>query len=85
MISNIIENDISSHSNNILWLYNEDQPYYRLMTNIVFHNGIPDNIEERFNPQVSNLLIIDDLMTHCPSNEFILFSVRFDYRSERET
>ena len=39
------------------------------MKNAVLRKGIPDDIEEQFNPQVNNLLIIDDLMTQCHSNE----------------
>ena len=46
----------------ILWLYAEEQPLYHALKNVTFHQGIPDDLEERFNPQYSSLLIIDDLI-----------------------
>ncbi len=62
---------------NILWLYAADQPLYKGMTGVNFHRGIPEDIEHRFNPKTNNLLIIDDLMTECHSDERMtrLFSV----------
>ena len=68
---------INPFPKNILWLYAADQPLYKGMEGVEFHRGIPDDIEDRFNPKTENLLIIDDLMTQCHSDERMtrLFSV----------
>ena len=73
----IEEKVIEPTPRNILWLYAADQPLYQGMKGVHFHNGIPDDIEDRFNPKTNNLLIIDDLMTQCHSDERMtrLFSV----------
>jgi hypothetical protein len=62
---------------NILWLYAADQPLYKEMKGVKFHEGIPDDIEHCFSSKQNNLLIIDDLMTQCHSDERMtrLFSV----------
>ena len=66
----------------ILWLYAADQPLYKDMK-VQFHQGIPDDIEERFDPKKTNLLIIDDLMTQCHSDERMtrLFSVGSSHKN----
>ena len=61
---------IEPKPNKILWLYAEDQPLYKAMKDVEFVQGIPDDLEERFDPrQHNNLLILDDLMTKCHSDE----------------
>ena len=67
----------------ILWLYAADQPLYKGMKGVEFYQGIPDDIEERFDPKKTNLLIIDDLMTQCHSDERMtrLFSVGSSHKN----
>ena len=50
---------------------------------MTFHQGIPDDLEERFNPQYSSLLIIEDLMMQGSSDPSItrLFSVGSSHRN----
>ena len=47
------------------------------MEGVEFHSDIPEDIEDKFNSEDNNLLIIDDLMTQCHSDERMtrLFSV----------
>ena len=45
---------IEPKPNKILWLYAEDQPLYKTMQGVEFVQGIPDDLEERFNPQHNN-------------------------------
>lgn len=61
----------------ILWLYAEDQPLYKAMQGVEFIQGIPDDLEDRFDSRHNNLLVLDDLMTKCHSDERLtrLFSV----------
>ena len=78
LVKRIIEQQaIEPTPQHILWLYAQDQPLYQSMKGVTFYQGIPDNIEDRFNPKKPNLLIIDDLMTECHSDERMtrLFSV----------
>lgn len=78
LVKSIIDqNLIQPQPQHILWLYGADQPLYKSMTNVTFYKGIPEDIEDRFNPRYTNLLIIDDLMTQCHSDERMtrLFSV----------
>ena len=78
LVKSIIDqNLIHPQPQHILWLYGADQPLYKSMTNVTFYKGIPEDIEDRFNPRYTNLLIIDDLMTQCHSDERMtrLFSV----------
>ena len=64
LIKAIIEHKmIDPFPQNILWLYGADQPMYKLIENVTFHKGIPGDIEDRFDPKVTNLLVVDDLMT----------------------
>ena len=67
----------------IVWLYAADQPLYKSMTNVTFYKGIPENIEQMFSPKKRNLLIIDDLMTECHSDERMtrLFSVGSSHKN----
>ena len=73
----IQEKVIEPNPKKILWLYAADQPLYKGMKGVEFHQGIPEDIEHRFNPKTHNLLIVDDLMTQCHSDERMtrLFSV----------
>ena len=36
---------------NVLWLYAADQPLYQNMKGVEFFQGIPEDIEDRFNPK----------------------------------
>ena len=73
----ISENVIEPKPKKIIWLYAEDQPLYKSMKNVEFMQGIPENLEELVDPRKDNLLILDDLMTKCHSDERLtrLFSV----------
>lgn len=78
LVKSIIEQKaISPKPKNILWLYAADQPLYKDLRNVKFYQGIPEDIEDRFDKNKTNLLIIDDLMTKCHSDERLtrLFSV----------
>ena len=78
LIKAIIQQDvIYPHPQRIVWLYAANQPLYKSMDNVFFHKGIPEDIENWFNPQVNNVLVIDDLMTQCHSDERMtrLFSI----------
>ena len=54
---------INPFPKNILWLYAADQPLNKGLKGLEFYRGIPEDIEESFNPKEENLLIIDDFMT----------------------
>ena len=61
---------ISPNPQRIIWLYKRWQPLYDEMKATVyppieFHQGIPDNLEndEYMNPEIRNLIILDDLMS----------------------
>lgn len=70
LVKQIIEQKaIEPFPRNIVWLYAQDQPVHHSLKNVTFYNGIPDDIESRFTPGRENLLIIDDLMTQCHSDE----------------
>lgn len=73
----ITQNVITPKPDKILWLYAEDQPLYKSMKNVEFIQGIPDDLEERFEARHNNVLVLDDLMTKCHSDERLtrLFSV----------
>ena len=73
----IEEKAITPEPQTILWLYAADQPLHKGLKNVKFYQGVPDNIEKRFDKNKRNLLIIDDLMTKCHSDERLtrLFSV----------
>ena len=80
--SSLVKSIISKHAiepkpDNITWLYAEDQPLYKSMKNVKFIQGIPDNLEELVDSRKNNLLVLDDLMTKCHSDERLtrLFSV----------
>ena len=70
-------NVIEPRPDKILWLYAEDQPLYQSMTSVEFIQGVPDDIEVRFQRRHNNVLVLDDLMTQCHSDERLtrLFSV----------
>ena len=64
LVKSIIEQKaIDPSPKNVLWLYAADQPLYKNMKGVTFYQGIPEDIETRFNPKTTNLLIIDDLMS----------------------
>ena len=56
---------------------------YHTMNHVVFHRGIPEDLENRFYPRQNNILIIDDLMTQCNNDPRItrLFSVGSSHRN----
>lgn len=84
LVKAIIEQNVIDPSpKNILWLYGADQPLYKGMKGVKFYQGIPEDIETRFNPKETNLLIIDDLMTQCHSDERMtrLFSVGSSHKN----
>ena len=68
---------IKPRPDKVLWLYAEDQPLYQSMKNVEFIQGIPEDLETRFQRRHNNVLILDDLMTQCHSDERLtrLFSV----------
>ena len=72
-VQNVLKyNMIQPPSEKIVWL---GTPI--TMEGVEFHSDIPDDIEDKFNSEDNNLLIIDDLMTQCHSDERMtrLFSV----------
>lgn len=78
MVKSIINEDmVDPRPSKILWLYAEDQPLYKTIKNVEFEQGVPDDIETRFETRYNNLLVIDDLMTKLHSDERLtrLFSV----------
>ena len=78
LVKAILQQDvIEPRPNNIVWLYAEDQPLYQSMKNVEFIQGIPEDLETRFQRRHNNVLILDDLMTQCHSDERLtrLFSV----------
>ena len=84
LVKDILEKQlISPQPHHVLWLYAEDQPLYHALSNVFFHRGIPEDLEERFNPKVTNLLILDDLMTQGNNDPRItrLFSVGSSHRN----
>ena len=68
---------IKPRPDKVLWLYAEDQPLYQSMKNVEFIQGIPEDLETRFQRRHNNVLVLDDLMTQCHSDERLtrLFSV----------
>ena len=68
---------IEPRPDKILWLYAEDQPLYETMKNVEFIQGIPEDLETRFQRRHNNVLVLDDLMTQCHSDQRLtrLFSV----------
>jgi len=57
----------------IIWCYGMHQPAYNEMAvtlpNITFVEGLPDDLEERIDPSIRNLVIIDDLMSEVSNNQ----------------
>lgn len=58
---------------NIIWCYGMHQPAYEEMMiaipNISFVEGLPDDLEERIDPSIRNLVIIDDLMNEVSNDK----------------
>ena len=84
LVKDILDKDlITPKPNYVLWLYAEDQPLYHTLTHVHFHRGIPEDLENRFDPSKNNVLILDDLMTQCHSDERItrLFSVGSSHKN----
>lgn len=84
LVKSIIDkNVIQPRPTRILWLYAEDQPLYHGMKNVEFVQGIPDDLGTRFEKRQNNLVILDDLMTQCHSDERLtrLFSVGSHHRN----
>ena len=67
----------------IVWLYAENQPMYKSMPGVEFIQGIPDDLEVRFDAHYNNLLVIDDLMTRFQNDDRLtrLFSVGSHHRN----
>ena len=65
----ILEKQITPPPRNIVWLYAEDQPLYKKLPTVKFIRNIPDDIETRFRPTTTNLLVIDDLMTKAHNDD----------------
>lgn len=82
LVKDILEKPLITPQH-ILWLYAEDQPLYHTVKNVKFHKGIPDDLEQLFDPKYSSLLIIDDLMIQGSSDPRItrLFSVGSSHRN----
>ena len=84
LVKSIIDkNVIQPRPTRILWVYAEDQPLYHGMKNVEFVQGIPDDLGTRFEKRQNNLVILDDLMTQCHSDERLtrLFSVGSHHRN----
>ena len=84
LVKAILQHDvIKPCPDKIVWLYAEDQPLYQSMKNVEFIQGIPDDLETRFQRRHNNVLILDDLMTQCHSDERLtrLFSVGSHHRN----
>lgn len=84
LVKDILEKQlISPPPQHVLWLYAEDQPLYHTLSNVFFHWGIPEDLEERFDVNETNLVIIDDLMTQGNNDQRItrLFSVGSSHRN----
>ena len=66
----------------IIWLYAEDQPLYKDL-DVEFIQGIPADLESRFDGKTPTLVIIDDLMTQLHSDERLtrLFTVGSHHRN----
>ena len=79
----ILEKQITPPPRNIVWLYAEDQPLYKKLPTVKFIRNIPDDIETRFRPTTTNLLVIDDLMTKAHNDDRLtrLFSVGSHHRN----
>ena len=78
LVKAIIKHEvIEPRPDKIVWLYAEDQPLYQSLKNVEFIQGIPEDLETRFQRRHNNVLVIDDLMTQCHSDERLtrLFSV----------
>ena len=78
LVKAIIQHEgIEPKPEKVIWLYAEDQPLYKSMKNVEFIQGIPEDLEELIDPRKHNLLVLDDLMTKCHSDERLtrLFSV----------
>ena len=78
----ITEKAVQPPPEKIIWLYAEDQPLYKDL-DVDFINGIPDDLESRFDGKTSTLVIIDDLMTQLHSDERLtrLFTVGSHHRN----
>ena len=77
-------NAIEPRPDKIMWCYAEDQPLYRsLKHRVEFIQGVPEDLESRFQARNNNLLILDDLMTELHSDERLtrLFSVGSHHRN----
>ena len=84
LIADILDKQlITPKPDYVLWLYAEDQPLYKNMPGVHFHQGIPDDLDDWFDATKNNLLILDDLMLQATSDPKItkLFSVNRSHRS----
>lgn len=84
LVKDILEKQlITPNPQHVLWLYAEDQPLYHTIDNVIFHRGIPEDLEDQIDPAKNNVLIIDDLMTQCSADQRItrLFSVGSSHKN----
>ena len=78
----ITEKAVDPTPDKVVWLYAEDQPLYKDL-DVEFIQGIPDDLESRFDGKTPTLVIIDDLMTQLHSDERLtrLFTVGSHHRN----
>ena len=81
----ILQKGITPSPDRIVWLFVEDQPMYKTLTEhgVEFIQGIPENFESMFDSRRRNLLVLDDLMTQCHSDQRLtrMFSVGSHHRN----
>ena len=64
-----------TYPDRILWCYSEYQSAYielnKQFPQIEFIEGIPNDVGEMFDPNVNNLIVLDDLMAECAGDKKI--------------
>ena len=69
------ENVIDGAPEKTIWCYGEYQDAYREMTETLSHiefvEGIPEDLEDRINPSIRNMVIIDDLMAETSKSALV--------------
>ena len=67
---------VNGSAEKIIWLYGEYQPAYMELSskfpNIMFIEGIPENLNEYIDPKFRNLIVIDDLMSETGSDKKVI-------------
>lgn len=63
------EEMMTKQADRIIWCYSEYQPAYQKLSEqfplIEFMEGVPADVCEMFDPQINNMIIIDDLMAEA--------------------